>query len=98
MCNLASSNAEERPFCRDNRTAAGGRGSEGLDSIIPENTIFVKSQIHIFFINRTIRHEMSLRATTMQPTSFIFRSSLRIDGSFRQSTRRPPSARRIVKF
>ena len=49
MCNLASSNAEERQFCRDNCTAAGGRGSERLDSMIPENTIFVKSQIHIFY-------------------------------------------------
>ena len=97
MRNVASSNAEERQFCRDNRPAADGRGSEGLDAIILEKTIFVKIR-YIFFINRTIRHEMSLRATTMQPTSFIFRSSLRIDGSFRQSTRRPPSARRIVKF
>ena len=98
MRNVASSNAEERQFCRDNRTAAGGRGSEGLDAKILENTIFVKVRYTIFFINRTIRHEMSLRATTMQPMSFIFRSSLRIDGSFRQSTWRPPSARRLSKF
>ena len=82
MCNLASSNAEERQFCRDNRPAAVGRGSEGLDAIILKRRFLLKSDA---FINRTIRHEMTLRAATMQPTSFIFRSSLRIDGSFPQS-------------
>ena len=97
MRNVASSNAEERQFCRDNRPAAVGRGSEGLDAIILKRRFLLKSDTH-FFINRTIRHEMTLRAATMLPMSCIFRSRLRIDGSFRQSTWRPPSARRLSKF
>ena len=48
MRNVASSNAEERQFCRDNRPAADGRGSEGLDAIILEKTIFVKIRYTFF--------------------------------------------------